>query len=464
MHLKVESRRLITRCDKKSANMNLYQQQELSVSSTLRNLSKVSNSLDFIQSIKRVYQFSDEPKLFQYSANLHSNSQKTDGHTAKQKRASGASLFSDEVAFLKCLAESIERHCCTVYKQSEFVHGSYGELKHKAIDPQIVNGLSPEQRKQFSLFNFSDSTSFSWVWTHSLIDMRRKLIPAQLVYYNYKLLKGEKYIYPPISTGAAGGSCTASAIVRGILEVVERDSYTVTYLNKLPVPQIELKSIRDNRIGLIRDILRRYHLQLAIIDVTTDLGIPCFTSILTDDTGIGAGTLVGLKASINPIDAIVGAFEEAVRARSWIRIEYEDHNETSYKNLDPKDISTAEQRGAFWYPRSRRKHLNFWLNSKPRPFAHSRINFSQNHGQILKNLLTILRKKGHRIYYVDITLPSVKAAGYKIVKVVIPSLHPHSLIERFTPLGGKRLREAPKLMGYKVKSDREFNSFPNPFI
>lgn len=445
-------------------SMNLYQQQELSVNSTLQNLSEVSNSLDFIQSIKRVYQFSDEPKLFQYSANLHSNSQETDGHTAKQKRASGASLFSDELAFLKCLAEGIERHCCTVYKQSEFVHGSYRELKNKAIDPQIVNGMSPEQRKQFSLFNFSDSTPFSWVWARSFTDKRKKLIPAQLVYYNYKLLKGEKYMYPPITTGAAGGSCTASAIIRGILEVVERDSYTVTYLNKLPVPQIELKSIKDNRIEFIRDILRRYRLRLAIIDITTDLGIPCFASILTDDTGIGAGTLVGLKASIDPIGAIVGAFEEAVRARSWIRIEYEDHYETSYKNLNPKDISTPEQRGVFWYSRNRRTHLNFWLNSSPKPLVQNRSSSPQNHGQILKNLLTILRKKDHKIYYVDITLPSVRASGYKIVKVVIPSLHPYSLIERFTPLGGKRLRRAPELMGYKVKNNWEFNSFPNPFI
>lgn len=448
----------------KEEDMNIYQQQELAVSDTLQNLSRVSSSLDFIQSIKKVYQFSDEPKLFQYSAQLLSNSQETDGHTVRQKRASGASLFSDEIAFLKCLAEGIERHSCTVYKQSELIHGLYNELRQKAIDPRMVNGLSSAQRKEFPFFNFSGSTPFSWTWAHSLTDSKRKLIPAQLVYYNYKLRKGEKYIYPPISTGAAGGSCTASAIVRGILEVIERDSYTVTYLNKLPMPQVELKSIKDSRIEFIRDVLRRYRLRLAIIDITTDLDIPCFASVLTDDTGIGAGTLVGLKASTDPVEAIIGAFEEAARARSWIRIEYEDRYETNYKNLDPRDISTPEQRGVFWYPRSKRRNLNFWLNSKPKPLAHKKTNFPQEHGHILKELLAILRKKGHEVYYVDITLKSVAMTGYKVVKVVIPSLHPHSLIEKFTPLGGERLREAPELMGYKVKNDREFNSFPNPFI
>ncbi len=101
----------------------------------------------------------------------------------------------------------------------------------------------------------------------------------------------------PISTGAAAGGCLASALVRGIYEVIERDAFMISYLNKLENDKVDLEKIPDARITTLLSILNRYRIEGHIMDITSDLGVPTFVTILVDRTGIGPAIHCGLKTS-----------------------------------------------------------------------------------------------------------------------------------------------------------------------
>lgn len=435
---------------------------EPSLSKTLSIFSKHSDEFGFIDSFSLVHQYHDEPKLFQYAAKLKPTPELTDGHVVKKKRASGASIDSNELAYIKCLGEAIERQALTVYKERDLITRPYSSLKKKALRPLEVIGLSSEQKEVYELFKYDDDTPFSWSEGTLLNDNSTVLIPTQLIYFNYKVNKNERLIYQPISTGGSGGGNINAALLRGILEVVERDSFAITYLNKLSVPNINPYSIDHPQVKSALRILNRYKLEWIILSITTDLDIPCFASLILDHTGIGPAVLMGMKASLDPVDAIIGSLEEAIRARSWIRQEFDLYFETKYKYLKPEEFSKAEDRGIYWYSKDVKKELTFWMETETKKLPPSQK--QQDEATDLRYLVSKLEDKGHLVYYKDITKPTIKFDGYSVVKVVIPSLQPHSLIERHVPLGGDRLKKAPKEMGYDLSPNHVLNTVPSPFI
>jgi ribosomal protein S12 methylthiotransferase accessory factor len=74
----------------------------------------------------------------------------------------------------------------------------------------------------------------------------------------------------------------------------------------------------------------------------------------------------------------------------------------------------------------------------------------------------ILRKNGLEVIVVDITTDDIKETPFKVVKVLIPGLQQLNGDHNYPFLGGHRLKEAPKKMGYAVK-EGEYNKLPHPF-
>ncbi|MFH2032671.1 MAG: YcaO-like family protein [Bacteroidota bacterium] len=438
---------------------DLFKQKELSVKESLGLLLDNYDNFKFLDRVYKVFQYSDEPKFFQYASEFKDISSKTDGNIRSNRKAGGSSFFSEELALLKCLGETVERYSCTVYRSKNLIKGTFASLEGKALDLKSIVAFSENQRKHsyFDKFNFSESTPFTWVKGQSLISGKQILLPAQMIYYSYKFSKKERMIYVPISTGAAGGSCLASALVRGILEIVERDAFMISYLNQLHSPRVDLSKIKDIRVDYLKNVAKRYRLEWSVIDMTNDLEIPAIASVVIDKSGYGPAVLVGLKANLNPIDAIIGSFEEAINIRGWMRHTYEDDFE-KYKNLNPKHIHNVEQRGMYWFPKKMIKQLDFWLENNL-DFNIDRYKYfgkTMSHGKLLKILFSNLRKKGFDVFFTEVTVPEIKKLQYRVVKVIIPQLQPFYQSEYYPYLGGERL--------FKYSNGGSYNNVPHPFL
>lgn len=441
---------------------NLYLEQEPSITFLIKKLSSLFSQTNLVQKIRLVRQHYDEPKFHFFSANLNSHFLKLDGRKFTS-HASGFSFFSKEVAFLKCCGESIERYCNQAFLKTSVKYlGSFSKIGQKAISPQAIASFSSKQRKENPLLRLDESSVFSWSEGRSLLDGRRVLIPSQLVYLSYPRLKREPIIYLPISTGAAGGGCLAAAIVRGIYEVVERDSYMIHYLNKIPAPQIDLKSINNSEIQKLLKIGKRYKLKIATIDTTTDLQIPTYASVVIDQTGIGKAVSVGLKANLDKVSAIIGSIDEAFHTRPWIRTEYEKRKR-KVAEIKLNNVSSIVDRGFLWYPKAAIKNLDFWLKN-PEVIKIRGAKSKLTAGEQLRQLTALLKKNSCEAFFVDLMVPQLKKLGYFVVKVIIPKLHPVYLNEKYRCFGGNRLYEVPKRLGFKAKMEDELNQFPHPFL
>lgn len=445
--------------------LDLYNGKEPGVNSSLKNLSAILDpTYGLISGIKRVRQYYDEPKFWHYSATVNGKYSRHDGKNFDTK-SSGVSFFSEETALLKCLGEAIERYCNFVFfRNSTSFIGSLKGLEEEAVNPCLISCFSEGQLQsmKFKRFRVTEDSKFRWTKCKSLITNNFVHVPSQLIYLSYPFLKNEPNIYPRISTGVAGGGCLSAALVRGIYEIVERDSFMIHYLNKLEPPKIDLKVISNDKVRKFLESAKRYKLEIVSLDVTSDLGVPVVVSIIINRIGIGKAISVGLKSNFNIVDAIIGSIEEALHTRSWLRNEYEKN----HKEVKPSDLqkdSSIKLRGFLWYPFEAVRNLNFWIQSSKRKIIPSHYQ-TLSSGEQLKKLVKIFKKSGCDIYYKDLMTPSLRKLQYHVVKVIVPQMQPLYLNEKYPLLGGERLYSVPKRLGYTGKMESELNKYPHPFL
>jgi ribosomal protein S12 methylthiotransferase accessory factor len=83
----------------------------------------------------------------------------------------------------------------------------------------------------------------------------------------------------------------------------------------------------------------------------------------------------------------------------------------------------------------------------------------------LQAVLARLGQRGYQVIVVDCTVPLLRELSLYAVKVLIPGLQPLNAGHRYAVLGGRRVYEAPRLMGLAQRDRRlaELNPWPHPF-
>lgn len=399
--------------------------------------------------------YNDEPKLFSYG--IHFKDKFSNGND-EDAGAAGVS-FNKKRALLKVLGEAIERYALSGNTDKKFIYKSFNELISLRKSVLRLERLILFADKKLYI-NGLNNKKFHWIEGRSLMSRKKILVPAQLVYVPYQYHSSESLLRFPISTGAAAGFSLEEALYRGICEIVERDSFIISYLNKLPSPRIDLLHIRDSTINDILHSFRRYKLEIVILDLTTNLQIPVFAAITLDRTGIGPAVSAGLKAGFNVKETIIGAIEESLMVRSWIRDKF-IYRDPNYKRGGK--VITIEDRAHYWFPTPIIRDLDFWLKSKNLKRINTKNSKKSNN---LRKVVELLKKENIQVLYVDITDEKMKNYGFVVVKVIIPKLHPLYLDERYPYLRGERLYNVPVKMEFlqSSKTESQLNKIPHPFL
>lgn len=419
-----------------------------------------TNKDSIVKDIFRIPTYNDEPKTYSYFAHIKDSSV---NEYHEDSVASGTS-FSEERALAKLFGEIVERY--TITKQPKnTLKNSYENLIKKglnALNPDTCNPYDPIIFKTLNP-NTKDikKTVLHWVEGKDINTHQPIWIPAQIVFLPFNKGTHEPFLELPISTGAACGKTLKDAVYRGVCEIIERDSYMLYYLLKQPGEIINLQSSKLGIISSIDGYLKKYHLKLFIINLTTDLDIPSVAAIITDKTNLGPSVSVGLKAGFDVEETIIGAIEESLMVRTWIR--------EKFIYIDPnfkikKHIKTAEERAFYWFNVSAIKKLDFWLKSK------NMINFDvfkkrikmknkDNYSQLSSSLST----KKISAYYIDLSTIEMKKNNLYVAKTIIPFLQPMHLDERYPYLGKERLLKT-SIKWKKDLKTHKINSTPHPFL
>jgi ribosomal protein S12 methylthiotransferase accessory factor len=395
--------------------------------------------------------------------------------------ASGSDLLSEENALWKALAETAERYLwknSADFFKNRILRKSYKEMRGRAINIYSLAGFSDTQKKELEIIKFDNNTVFGWLPARSLLSGRRIFCPLQLIsgLYYRKNVKTSEYINKKepmlrwgITTGLATGASLEEAVVKGILEIIERDSFMIAYSNRLSPPSLDLDhlSAQDEDLKRIFRLFKRYQLEAHLINLPTDFSVNVVLALVIDKTNLGPALSVGASADFDLKTAVVDALSESQMIRYsqiGIRMRKEGFPETKNTNRAEKML--------FWSDPKNLPKIDFLLNgAKQKIDIHQKGEVPQSlkegkprkeyWTEKMKILSAQLKERGYEACYVEITSKEVRNLGLRCAFTVIPKLQPMSLNDSIPYLGGTRLKEVPLKLGYEAAE--QINLDPHPF-
>lgn len=287
---------------------------------------------------------------------------------------------------------------------------SYDDLSHShsLVDvdalPRIAGG------------NFHAHLRTLWIEGRNLLTETPIWLPYEVVHTNYTLppVTGSGY-FVASTNGLASGNHRLEAIVHGIAEVIERDSTSLwiqTEMSRQSQTRIDLDTIDEGSCRDVLDNLERAEVSVAVWDTTTDVGVPAFYCLITDNQSDTAHS--GEGAGCHPARhiALLRALTEAVQVR------------TTYITGARDDLLPGEYTPSVIAQKLRRARALMGVRGPIRDFRSVPTQESGSFGEDLCWMLERLRTIGiEQVVAVDLTKAEFELP---VARIVIPGLEgPH---------------------------------------
>ncbi|MDT3400261.1 YcaO-like family protein, partial [Streptomyces sp. B1866] len=304
-------------------------------------------------------------------------------------------------------------------RTAEGAHAAYAP-RHRPCDP------------------FDEDAEICWTPVWSLTAERHRLVPTALLYHGAPQAAGRRYCRAD-SCGAAAGRSLADAVLRGFLELVERDAVALWWYNRTRQPAVDLDAFGDPWIAELRRVHAGLRREVWALDLTSDFGIPVVAALSrrtdkpAEDITMGFGARfdrhAALRHALAELNQMLPVVVEARRdgtgygpaepeALRWFRTATIANQ--PYITPDPGGVPVG--------PGGARIH---WRGARADRHAVAREGVAR--------ALDLTRERGLELLALDQTRPDV---GLPVAKVLVPGLRPHWA--RFAP---GRLFDVPVDLG-----------------
>lgn len=376
------------------------------------------------------------------------------------------------VSELTAILEALERYCGIQPRgKKKTVYGSYNQLKEQALNPLTLGVHAKENYEQpdFPFQPFNPDWRMNWVWGYSFLLKRPILVPELLAYYS--LGCGEGFVFET-SNGCALGGSLEEAILYGILEVVERDSFLLTWYAQLPLPRLDPYSANDEELRLMMDRARAVGgYDIYLYNATMENGIPSIFAVAKNRKSSGLNIICAGGAHPDPIRAAKSAVHELGGMMLTLDEQFQKGKER-YKKMfiDSSLVRKMDDHGMLFGLPETEERLQFLLNEdRPLQTFQEVFNVPENHLDLtddLKNLLHAFQCLNLDVIVVDQTTPEIAKNGLHCVKVIIPGMLPMTFGHHLTRITGlERVLKVPVELGYAKQplTSEQLNPYPHPF-
>jgi ribosomal protein S12 methylthiotransferase accessory factor len=378
--------------------------------------------------------------------------------------------YSDSL--LTAILEGLERRCGLMPRgRRPVVRGPWRELQKYALDPMTVGLHREEQYRQpdFPFRPFDPDRDMNWVWGYSFSRQEPILVPEQLAYYSSA--HGEGFVYET-SNGCALGGSLEEAIFYGLLEVVERDSFLLTWYARLPLPRLDAGSARDAELELMIERMRAVcGFEVLMFNATMEHGIPAIWSMAINKRGHGINLICAAGAHPDPVRAAKSSIHE-LAAMVFSQNERYEQGRQSYLRMleDPYLVRAMEDHSMLYALPEAQHRFNFLLESAS-PVQTFREAYGERSWQPdltadLNGLLKAIMSCGMDVIVVDQSSPETQRNGLHCVKVIVPGMLPMTFGYHLTRLEGlDRVLNVPARLGYAERplAPDQLNPHPHPF-
>jgi ribosomal protein S12 methylthiotransferase accessory factor len=373
---------------------------------------------------------------------------------------------------LTAILEGLERYCGIEPRgKRTVVYDSYRNLKNNALYPPSV-GVHEQEKYEIPHFpfkKFDPDHPVNWVWGYSFLEKRPMLVPELLAYYSLGHQRG--FVYETSNGCALGGSLTES-IFYGILEVVERDSFLMTWYTKLPLPRLDIRSSGDEQLQLMVERVRAVAgYDIYLYNATMENGIPSIWALAKNRKEKGMNLICAAGAHPDPVRAAKSAIFELAGMMLTLDEKAEQNREKYVEMLDnPSLVRQMEDHCMLYSLRESEERLQFLLDeNRPLRTFGEEFNWHEKYDDLtdeLKHLLRLFHARNLDVIVVDQTTPEISQNGLHCVKVIIPGMLPMTFGYDLTRLQGLgRVLTVPMELGYRKHplTYKELNPHPHPF-
>jgi bacteriocin biosynthesis cyclodehydratase domain-containing protein len=359
---------------------------------------------------------------------------------------------TDAEAYASCLAEAVERYSCCFHGGVPRIRAGYAELAPNAVWPGDLLNFSDRQYHEREVWNlrrenaqwvpeqFKEGCEIEWTPVWSLTRQVVRYLPTAYCYFQYP--GQDRRFFPSDSNGCASGNTLEEAVLQGMLELVERDAVALWWYNRTNHPSVNLASFNDWFLSSTYDNLRSGGREMHVLDLTSDLGIPCFAAVSwkADGTRIALGSAADLDPRIGVIRAVCELNQ---------LLEFASREEASEQR------PAGEAAGISHWLRTARIEEHRYLMSSGEAQARDFRNLSGS--GILDDINTCrnaLEGHGLETLALDMTHPDI---GFPTVRVIAPGLR-----HFWARLGPGRLYDVPVKLGFlsEPRSEAELNPIP----
>lgn len=376
------------------------------------------------------------------------------------------------VSELTAILEGLERYCGLEPRgKRTVVHDSFRNLEDQALNPVKVGVHTKEQyaKPGFPFKPFNPDRPINWVWSYSFLQERPILVPELLAYYS--LGCGQGFVYET-SNGCALGGSLEEAIFYGILEVVERDSFLMTWYAQLALPRLDPYSANDQELQLMVDRMRAVAgYDLYLFNSTMEHGIPSVLALAKNRKQKGLNIICAAGAHLDPVRAVKSAIHELAGMMLTLDEKFESNREEYVRMLqDSSLVQKMDDHGMLYGLPQAEERLQFLLddNRLLRTFGEE-FEWKARHADLtddLKDILKVFRRLNLDVIVVDQTTPETRRNGLYCVKVLIPGMLPMTFGHHLTRVTGlERVLRVPMELGYAKQPLKleQLNPHPHPF-
>jgi ribosomal protein S12 methylthiotransferase accessory factor len=424
-----------------------------------KSLGLISPEVGMLSHISKLPTMNDDPNLIAYG--IWPCNSSVFGPEQFGGRSSGCGPIWEH-ATLTTLGETVERYCPAHYNLEESIKSSFRSLSKPAVHPSQYALFHPEQydfyqKNGYTMYPFDEDIELHWFPMTDLTNGQESWCPGAFIYLPWTI--EEKWVNINTSTGLAAHSDFNKAILSGLYECIERDSFVISWAHELYREKIVINREIEAYIDSIFPKKYEWH----FFDINYDLETPTVFGICFGEADFGKFVAVGTSARGTYREALEKVVLEIGQAVSYFRYllgekkdwtpsdnyhELEDFEDHSIFYLKRPDLIHAFNP---WRNAVASKHIDMAEKSKPDNLAE------------LNRLLRLFKSKGYNVLAKDLTTPDVRSCGFFATCTFVPQLLQMNGAYPFYFLGGSRLYEVPRQLGISDRDYGSLNPFPHPF-
>jgi putative methanogenesis marker protein 1 len=301
-----------------------------------------------------------------------------------------------EESRISAIMEGIERYCSEVHNRRVEI-GYFHELfgRGRVIEPKDL--ILPLEADQNQLL--------PWYEGFDIVNDEPILVPAHAVFH--PLPPRYRPLFRTNTNGLASGNTLEEAIFHALAEVIERDAWSLVETSRITGPKVE--NIVDPLINEMQKKFVDAHVDVTILDITSDIGIPTMAAV-ADDVLLKDPMLltVGMGSHTSARIAVMRALTEVAQSR------------LTQIHGAREDTTVALLRKKIGYDRAKRLNAYWFKDNGTVDYSTIRSCDSDDFLKDIHLMIDALNKKGlDRVIVVDLTRDEI---GIPVVRVVVPGL------------------------------------------